>query len=64
LRVVAIDRRLGQTTARLAADLGFRGADAAYVAVAQYLGIPLLTWDEDQTERSGKVIQVLFPELV
>ena len=62
LRLVPIDRRLGLMAARLAADLGLRGADAAYVAVAQHLGIPLLTWDEDQKEKSGKVIQVLFPE--
>ena len=64
LRLVPIDRRLGLAAARLAADLGLRGGDAAYVAVAQHLGIPLLTWDEDQKEKSGKVIQVLFPESV
>ena len=64
LRLVPIDRRLGLAAAQLAADLGLRGADATYVAVAQQLGIPLLTWDEDQKEKSGKVIQVLFPESI
>lgn len=62
LRIVPLDRRLGLTAARLAADLGLRGADAAYVAVAQPLGIPLLTWNEEQKEKTGQVIQVLFPE--
>jgi predicted nucleic acid-binding protein len=62
LRLVPIDRRLGLIAAQLAGDLGLRGADAAYVAVAHHLGIPLLTWDEDQTEKAGKAIQVLFPE--
>jgi len=62
LRIVPLDRRLALTAAHLAAELGLRGADATYVAVAQQLGIPLLTWDEDQKEKAGKAIQVLFPE--
>src|SRR5437879_142515 len=34
LRLVPVDRRLSMEAARLAADLGLRGADAAYVTVA------------------------------
>ena len=62
LRLVAVDRRLGQAATRLAADLGLRGADALYVAVAEQLKIPLLTWDNEQVERARKAIQVRMPE--
>jgi predicted nucleic acid-binding protein len=61
LRLVPVDHRLGQEAARLAADLGLRGADAVYVAMARGLNIPLVTWDRDQQERAGKVIVVRTP---
>jgi predicted nucleic acid-binding protein len=62
LRLVALDRRLGQAASQLAADLGLRGADATYVAIADQLKIPLLTWDNEQVEKAGKRITVLMPD--
>lgn len=62
LRLVSIDRRLGQAATRIAADLGMRGADAAYVAVAEQLKIPLLTWDNDQAEKAKQLIDVRTPD--
>ena len=44
-----------------AADLGLRGADAVYVATAQALHLPLLTWDDDQRDRAGRVIGAFTP---
>ncbi len=61
LRLVTLDRRMGERAARLAADLGLRGADATYVAVAQHLALPLVTWDRDQRDRSGGVISAVAP---
>jgi predicted nucleic acid-binding protein len=63
LRVVPLDRHLGEESARLAADLSLRGADAVYVGVARQLGIPLVTWDQEQQGRAGGVITVRTPEI-
>jgi predicted nucleic acid-binding protein len=62
LRLVALDARLGETSARLAAELGLKGADATYVAVAHLLGLPLVTWDQQQGERAGKQVTVYRPD--
>jgi predicted nucleic acid-binding protein len=56
LRLVALDRRLAELAASLAADLGLRGADATYVAVARRLDLPLVTWDRDQRERARRAV--------
>lgn len=61
LRLVSIDTRVGRTAARLAADLALRGADAVYVAVADHLSIPLITWDGEQRERATRLIAVRSP---
>ncbi|MCS7350620.1 MAG: PIN domain-containing protein [Anaerolineae bacterium] len=62
LRLVSLDRRLGRKMARLAADLRLRGADAAYVALAVHLGLPLVTWDQEQALRVALRIPVLTPD--
>lgn len=62
LQLVAIDQRLGQAAARLAANLGLRGADAVYVAVAEQLMIPLLTWDNEQIAKAGERVQAFTPD--
>ncbi len=61
LRVVTLDRRVGEQIAQLAADLGLRGADASYVAVARMLGLPLVTWDQDQSRRAEGTVATLTP---
>jgi len=58
LRLVAMDQSLVQEASRLAADLGVRGADSFYVAVAARLNLPLFTLDEDQKTRVASVIAV------
>jgi len=58
LRLVAMDLPLVQEATRLAADLGVRGADSFYVAVAARLNLPLFTLDEDQKTRADSVIAV------
>lgn len=61
LRLVAIEMELAQLAGRLAGDLGLRGADAVYVSLAQRLGVPLVTWDREQRERSATIIDVRTP---
>lgn len=63
LRVVALDRRMGERAADLAADLGLRGADATYVAVARHLELPLVTWDREQRDRAGGTITTVTPSM-
>jgi len=41
-----------------AAELKRRGADAVYVAVAESLGAPLVTWDEERLTRLAGAITV------
>ncbi|TAK33203.1 MAG: PIN domain-containing protein [Chloroflexota bacterium] len=62
-RVVPIDHRIGVAAAKLAADLGLRGADAVYIALAQALNITLITWDEQQRERGAAAAATVMPQL-
>jgi predicted nucleic acid-binding protein len=61
IRLVPIDMELGQHAGQLAGDLGLRGADAMYVSLAHRLGVPLVTWDREQQERSATTIDVRTP---
>jgi predicted nucleic acid-binding protein len=62
LRLLPIDRELGLTAARHAADLQIRGADATYIVLARNLNASLVTWDNDMLARASKVIKVYTPE--
>jgi predicted nucleic acid-binding protein len=61
VELVPLDDELGLEAARLAADLGLRGADAVYVAVARRRGVPLLTWDREQLARATRVVAAQEP---
>lgn len=61
IRLVPIEMELAQLAGRLAAELGLRGADATYVSLAHRLGVPLVTWDREQRERSATAINVRTP---
>ena len=54
-----MDHSLLLEAAQLAAELGLRGADSTYVAVATRLDLPLVTLDVDQRERAGKRVKVM-----
>jgi predicted nucleic acid-binding protein len=62
LRLISVDDVLARAGARIAARLRVRGGDALYVAAAAELRLPLVTWDVEQRERAGALIDVLFPE--
>ena len=61
-RLVPVNAELAQLGANLAADLHLRGVDAIYVALARRLGIPLITWDREQRERSSGPVAALTPQ--
>lgn len=62
MRFVSIEAELAERAGRWAAELGLRGADAPYVSLAHRLGIPLVTWDAEQLERSRANVDAVTPE--
>ena len=58
---MALDEPLVRLAARLAGDLGLRGADSVYVAVAARLRAPLVTLDGDQGDRAAARVKVIRP---
>lgn len=62
VRLVEMDQSLVQAATRLAADLGLRGADSMYVALAARLNLPLVTLDRDQRTKAASKISVQFLE--
>lgn len=61
LTLLPLDDALAREAARLAADLGLRGADATYVAVAHRLGCPLVTWDAGMVRKTAGTIDARQP---
>ena len=53
-----MDNELVHEAACLAAELGLRGADSIYVAVALQLNLPLVTFDVDQREQAQARISI------
>ena len=61
LRLVPIDTILGHSAAQIAISVGVKGSDAVYVALAQQLGVPIITWDNQQRVRASQVVVALTP---
>jgi len=61
LRVAALDADLAEHASALAAELALRGADAVYVALAERLGLPLVSWDREQRSRAAGTVEVVAP---
>lgn len=59
--IVELDRRLISASAEAAITFRLRGADAVYVALAQQLDIPLISWDREQLDRTSLAVDVLTP---
>ena len=57
LRLVEMDRNVVQTAVQTGVNLGVRGADALYIAIAQQLTLPLATLDDDQRKRGSQVVE-------
>jgi predicted nucleic acid-binding protein len=62
LRLVDADLALCERAAEIAAAQGIRGCDAIYVALAERLREPLVTFDREQLERASTLITVVRPE--
>jgi predicted nucleic acid-binding protein len=47
--------------AEIAADYQIRGSDSVYVAVADELGLPLVTLDQELQARAAVIVNVIHP---
>ena len=56
-----VTQALATRAAKIAADQKIRGCDAIYVALAQQLGMELVTLDSDQLDRGAAVIKTRTP---
>lgn len=56
IHLFAVNTELWHHATELAAALGLRGADAVYVALADQLQVPLVTWDQEQRLRASQRI--------
>jgi predicted nucleic acid-binding protein len=63
-RLLPMDEALARAAADLAGRLRLRGADAVYVATAVTLRLPLVTWDAEQRQRAGRIVEVVAPEQI
>lgn len=61
LVLVPLDLILAQQAADIAAQHRLRGSDAVYAAVALRYGCPLITLDDEQRQRLGKVLHTSTP---
>ena len=56
-----VTQALSTRAAKIAAEQKIRGCDAIYVALAQQLGMELVTLDGDQLDRGAAVIKTRTP---
>lgn len=56
-----VTQSLATRAAKIAAEQKIRGCDAIYVALAQQLGMELVTLDGDQLDRGAAVVQTRTP---
>jgi len=61
VRLVPMDASLGRDAALLAITHRLRGADAVYAVVADRLGLPLVTLDQEMRDRLAGLINVVEP---
>lgn len=61
LQVLPLDETLGNRAVELAARLQLRGSDAVYVALAESLRVPLITWGTELLDRAPAVVATLQP---
>jgi len=61
LRLVPLDDNLARLSAHVAATLSAKGADAIYIATAEMLEAPLVTWDAEQRNRGSLLVHIGSP---
>jgi len=61
VQLFPVTQALATRAAKIAAEQKIRGCDAIYVALAQQLGMELVTLDGDQLDRGAAVVRTRTP---
>jgi len=61
LTLLSLDDVFIEKVADIATDLRLRAGDAIYVTLAHQQGIPLVSWDNEQLQRSSPFIETYTP---
>jgi predicted nucleic acid-binding protein len=61
IQLLPVTQALSIRAAKIAAEQKIRGCDAIYVALAQQLGMELVTLDGDQLDRGAAVVRTRTP---
>ena len=61
VKVMDVSTTLATKAAQIASQCRVRGCDAVYLALAEQLGVPLVTLDKQQNERGSAVVQTMMP---
>jgi predicted nucleic acid-binding protein len=59
--IYPISAAFGRLCAEVASVAAVRGSDAIYLALAQFLDVPMLTWDRQQRERGAMFCRTMTP---
>lgn len=61
MQLISVGSNVGQLAAKIASENQLRGAGAVYVATAQLLDVPLVSWDQEQLTRASNIISTAMP---
>ena len=62
ITLTPMDDEAIEASMNLAADLSLRAGDALYIAIARKLGLPIVTWDNQQLQRAASVVTAYTPD--
>ncbi len=60
--IVQMDATLFDEAIKTASSQRLRATDSIYVALAHQLGVPLVSWDKEQLQRSSSMIEAYTPD--
>jgi len=62
IKLISLDLLLARRTAQIAVEHRLRGADAAYVAVADAFDAALISWDQEMLKRCPAAVATMTQE--
>jgi hypothetical protein len=62
INLISLDLPLARRAAQIAVEYRLRGADAAYVAVADAFDATLVSWDQEMLKRCPAAVATMTPE--
>ena len=62
IKLISLDLSLARRAAQIAVEHRLRGADAAYVAVADAFDAALISWDQEMLKRCPAAVATMTPE--